>query len=115
MLWELIRSRLKAAKSVWQNYFLLGAVWIDNPDNTDFGLNAQFFNDGFLKGDKRLSNSTIETFTQDATATVPKRANCFRCHVAAAQIETASNGMMLSLPSQRITVSQALTDAFFGQ
>jgi hypothetical protein len=67
-----VRARLRAGDSVWQNYFLLGAVWIDDQNN-QFVANANNFDDAVLKGERRMSNSTIETFTQPDTQASPAR------------------------------------------
>ncbi|MEI8368260.1 MAG: hypothetical protein WCJ31_07480 [Planctomycetia bacterium] len=108
-----VRTRLAAANSVWQNYFLLGAVWIDDPAN-QFEVNAGLFKDNVLKGETRLSNSTIETFSQPEVGmpSIPARPNCFRCHATASEAMSV-NGTMLTLPAQRINVSHVLKNAFF--
>jgi hypothetical protein len=106
-----VRSRLKSANSIWQNYFLLGAVWIDDP-KTKFAAGAGNFEDDVLKGERRLSNSTVETFTQRATAMLPLRSNCFRCHATGPESQSV-NGVMLNLPAQKINVIHVLLNAFF--
>ncbi len=113
-----VRGRLKNAKSVWKNYFLLGAVWIDNP-----GMNFQPTDtpiaDAVLAGETRLSNATMETFTQHELAPPvppgPAKPNCFRCHSAASDTHTMPSGASLTLPAKKINVSHALTNAFFRQ
>jgi hypothetical protein len=106
-----VHAKLKAKKSIWQNYYLVGAVWIDDPAH-QFNTGVTAFEDPVLAGEKRLSNSTIETFTQADSS--PNRSNCFRCHVTAEQSKTV-NGMTLTLPTQKINVSHALVNAFFRQ
>lgn len=56
-------ASLLPANSVWQNYFLVGAIWTDGtlPAKKQFGSTS-------------LSNATMETFTQSM---IP---NCFGCH-----------------------------------
>jgi hypothetical protein len=63
----------------WKNYRLRGAVWIDKPDS--FKPDANFFEldeatnpnkpkvfGTVLKGERRLSNPTMETFSQGKVA-----------------------------------------------
>jgi len=62
--------------SMWQNYSEVGAVWF-NLDNGSLIPNWSLtVNPKLQTGSKTLSNSTIETFTQD-----PNQQNsCFSCH-----------------------------------
>jgi hypothetical protein len=62
------------------NYRLVGAVWLDDPENT-FGLNKVFQNqdgqssdEGMVAGEDRLSSTAMESFTQTDFP------NCFSCH-----------------------------------
>lgn len=113
-----VRKRLQSASSVWKNYFLVGAVWIDNP-----GMNFQPTDtpiaDAVLAGETRLSNATMETFTQHEQAVTPMpgpaKPNCFRCHSAASDNKTLPDGTMLMLKAKKINVSHALKNAFFRQ
>jgi hypothetical protein len=74
-----VKAKLKRDLSVWKNYQLIGAGWIDNPAN-DFAEGI-VFGESVLAGEKRLSNSAVETFTQ-LTQT-----NCFVCHNTASVTE----------------------------
>ena len=67
-----VQSKLKGNLSVWKNYQLIGAVWLKNPK--DFTVGQEFKDDKILAGEKRLSNSTMETFTQKG------KKNCLSCH-----------------------------------
>jgi hypothetical protein len=71
-------SGILPAGSVWQNYFLVGAVW------TNGSLPAVFGSNEF--GSTLLSNGTLETFTQwpnpVSGSTSGLRQNCFNCHNA---------------------------------
>lgn len=59
-----------APDNLWRNYFEVGAVWTngDLQPNNDQQAN--------LIGSTKLSNATIETFTQQ----VASQNNCFSCH-----------------------------------
>ena len=71
-------STILPAGSVWNNYFLVGAVW------TNGSLPAVFGSNEF--GSTLLSNGTLETFTQwpnpVSGSTSGLRQNCFNCHNA---------------------------------
>jgi hypothetical protein len=62
--------------SIWRNYFEVGAVWF----NTEKGVLKPNWNpnvdSSMVTGSLRLSNSTIETFTQK----VASQNECFSCH-----------------------------------
>jgi hypothetical protein len=109
------RSKLAATSglSVWSNYQLIGAVWLKNP-GADFLAGKKFPidpskprdmapNDKFV-GEIRLSNSTMETFTQH------KQFNCFGCHNTFK--ETNDSGK--ELPGLKIKVSHVIRNAFLG-
>ena len=62
--------------SIWKNYSEVGAVWFDI-DNGHLVPNWSLTVDPNLEtGSKTLSNSVIETFTQD----VNNQNSCFSCH-----------------------------------
>ena len=92
--------------AVWRNYSFRGAIWINNPD-TDFKPDKNFgaIDDGItddskkiLGGEPRLSNTTMETFSQATQS-------CFHCHTS----EALPDG---SLGPKLFNVSHILTDAF---
>lgn len=99
-----VRSRLKNIErlKVWSNYKLIGAVWFRNP-KTDFVQGKVFDKDDPLVGEKRLSNSTMETFTQP----LKQRPNCFRCHDTSPQEENDKK-----LAGMRIRVSHIIRNAY---
>ena len=61
--------------SMWQNYHEVGAVWFNTADALipDWSLTT---NAALETGSKTLSNSVIETFTQDTF----NQNSCFSCH-----------------------------------
>jgi len=61
--------------SMWQNYHEVGAVWFNeaNALKPDWSLAT---NAALETGSKTLSNSVIETFTQDSF----NQNSCFSCH-----------------------------------
>ncbi len=63
------------SKSMWQNYHEVGAVWFNQTNALipDWSLTT---NDTIETGSKTLSNSVIETFTQDSF----NQNSCFSCH-----------------------------------
>jgi hypothetical protein len=97
-----VASQMPARFGVWRNYEFRGAVWIDDPaefkSNRDFfkmdedtnpnapagnGGNPQQYGKGtVLLGEHRLSNPTMETFTQGRVSQASSQtdSNCFSCH-----------------------------------
>lgn len=76
-----VHSQL-AADSVWKNYRLVGSVWF--PSNSLApGLTGPKIQ-RLVQGSKRVSNSTIETFTQALSGNPKREQNCFACHDTAA-------------------------------
>lgn len=90
-----VRARLAAIPSlaVWSNYQMIGAVWLKSAlpnappagsptappafkEDSPFPLSVTEPKPGddIFAGEKKLSNSTMETFTQQT------KANCFSCH-----------------------------------
>ncbi|MBL3656270.1 hypothetical protein [Fulvivirga sediminis] len=74
---ENIKGQLKGTEhSIWSNYFEVGAIWF----NTEIGQLAPDWSpnvdSAMVTGSLRLSNSTIETFTQK----VISLNECFSCH-----------------------------------
>lgn len=86
-----------AAKSVWKNYRLVGGVWFEDGDDFQPGLTGNSIQK-FVRGSMKVSNSTMETYTQ-AKSGVIKKPNCFACHATA-----ASDG----LPPMNLNVSHIL-------
>jgi hypothetical protein len=96
-----VHERLKKGNlSVWSNYKLIGAVWFKDPKK-DFVEKQEFKKDELLVGETKLSNSTMETFTQST------KVNCFRCHDTSPQQENDR-----TLPGLRIKVSHIIRNAY---
>jgi hypothetical protein len=84
------------ANSVWKNYFLVGGVWFADGKNLKPGLNGIDMQ-MFAVGSVQLSNSTMETFTQQPFPTpVGPRSNCFSCHKTASQPSLGAKNLNLS-------------------
>ena len=110
-----VRSKLAATPSlsVWSNYQLIGAVWLKDPVN-DFKSGKAFpvhippngptqAEQKLFAGERLLSNSTMETFTQH------KNPNCFACHNTQ---KVSENGK--ELPGLKIRISHVIRNAFIG-
>lgn len=82
---------------IWQNYHLIGAVW--GPSSATEPLMPNQVVSGL--GSTKLSNSTIETFTQEG-------ANCFTCHSTFGAIK---NGKQLA--GKNMNVSHIMTMGYF--
>jgi hypothetical protein len=102
-----VHRQLPADLTVWKNYSLIGAVWLNTPDR-DFIENADFtrldMSDPGMKilgGDKKLSNTTMETFTQSTQ-------NCFSCHNTMARPMSGVD----SFPAKKLNVSHVLTNSY---
>jgi hypothetical protein len=93
--------------AVWKNYSLTGAVWLNNPAYFREGADFAKEDEGdptklILGGERKLSNSTMETFTQSS------KVNCFTCHRTFGE---SLNGMQV-FPPKRIGVSHILTNDY---
>jgi len=102
-----VHQRLPPSSAVWKNYGLVGAIWLNTPDrdfkeNTDFtAADAGDPGKKVLGGDKKLSNTTMETFGQSTQ-------NCFSCHNTMMQ----HMGAEAILPPKRLNVSHILTKVY---
>jgi hypothetical protein len=78
-------------------YSLVGATWLDEPNNPNGGLNFtedEIFDDFQLGGEDRLSSTSMESMTQIGSP------NCFSCH------DTTDKGLsQLGFHALRINVS----------
>jgi hypothetical protein len=84
-----------------RHYRLVGAVWMNGPRQDGFKEAMVFSDDDSrLAGENRLSNVSIESFTQ-ATA-----AHCFSCHNTDVQDQDLGGKV---LPARRINVSHIFT------
>lgn len=108
-----VKKHLPNNLSIWQNYFEVGAIWINNqaatgkPDVSPLKPGLDFATDEYLTGSLKLSNSTIETYTQSATA----MNNCFRCHNT--EQAFASKDGLKPLPATNLNISHAFQNIFF--
>jgi len=99
--------RMLSPNSVWRNYSFMGAMWLNDPERdfkeySDFNRTAaDLAGTKVLGGDAKLSNTTMETFTQS-------NENCFSCHNTLAQ----SVGHGDSIPGKRLNMSHALSAAY---
>jgi hypothetical protein len=89
-----------APEDVRSNYQLVGAVWLNTPDQ-DFKAGVDFSEAAQMKrkqplfgGEDRLSSATMESFTQSSAP------NCFACH---------NTESVAGLPPSRLSVSHALS------
>jgi hypothetical protein len=88
-----------AADSVWKNYMLVGGVWFMDGTNLQPGKNGSQLQP-FVAGSVQLSNSTMETFTQQPQSSpAGNRSNCFSCHA------TSRSG---SIPAKNLNISHIL-------
>jgi hypothetical protein len=75
---------------IWSNYFLVGGLWLSQPDSppmnpsapsavpyTSGGSVIPASSASFQRGSLELTNMTMETFEQGSASPVP---NCFACH-----------------------------------
>lgn len=119
-----------ASDDVWRNYEEVGAIWFTGADALQPGLALDgicvtgSLQDGAcvdasgqptarLIGSLRLSNSTIETFTQSQSTMF----NCFRCHNTDQRLYTASapapGQAPTALPAKNVNISHILVNGFF--
>jgi len=99
------RYRLQQSSDVWANYFEVGAIWFRAIDGLKPGM--ALATDDILTGSLKLSNATIETFTQ--TQSVMN--NCFRCHNTMHRFPPQGN--LDPLPALNINISHALVNIYF--
>jgi len=83
-LGESVKKYLHKEKSVWENYFYKGSVWLNAADS-DFGPsnpNIGSLTNKSLKGNRAISNITMETYTQLFSNGIYTGGsmNCFGCH-----------------------------------
>jgi ketosteroid isomerase-like protein len=110
-------DKLAPGLSLWKNYSLKGAVWLNNPayfregEKNDFAQEDLDHTDRkIIGGERGLSNATIETFTQGAIAAGKPtgKINCFTCHRTIGEFQ----GGKMVFPPKRIGVSHVLTNAY---
>lgn len=102
------------SNSVWRNYFEVGAIWFLEQNALEPGMNLA--TDSFtapsgrsvnLTGSLKLSNATIETFTQRQTT----MDNCFRCHNTAQEFPPKMT--LEPLPATNLNISHAFQNIYF--
>ena len=98
---------LSAEKDVWANYIEVGAIWFKDTDT--LVPNDAMATDALMTGSFKLSNSTIETFTQ--TQSVMN--NCFRCHNTEQRFPPATT--MMPLPGLNIDISHIIVNGYFWE
>jgi hypothetical protein len=106
----LFASKDPAGKDWRRNYRLVGAVWMNQPrkDGVKDGVAFSSFKEGLafsnddasLAGENRLSNVSIESFTQIGAP------HCFSCHNTDVQDQDLGTKF---LPARRINVSHVFT------
>ncbi len=95
---------------VWKNYYEVGAIWFLNQNQLKPGLSLAtdgIGTDQELTGSLKLSNATIETFTQ----TQSTMNNCFRCHNTEQRFPPIST--LDPLPALNINISHAFVNIYF--
>lgn len=92
-----------APESIWRNYMETGAIWFAAVD----GLQPNMAMRGdILTGSVKLSNATIETFTQK----VRSEDQCFSCHRTDAVYPTEAPDKVL--PGKNLNISHILLNAY---
>ena len=96
---------------VWSNYFEVSAIWFSRKNglkpNMGLATDVDSSNQQLLIGGLRLSNSTIETFTQSQST----MNNCFRCHNTLQRFPPSPN--MDPLPGMNLNISHAFMNIYF--
>ena len=95
--------------SLWKNYMEVGAIWF-NPSKgklvPNWTPNADSLNR--ITGSTKLSNATIETFTQN----IVSQNECFSCHNTLA-VTFVPNGRQI-LPGKNVSTSHILLKNYIG-
>ena len=109
----IVKSQLKSEKSIWGNYHEVGSIWFNRSNGLEPGMTlaTDFDSSGkqLLIGSLMLSNSTIETYTQFASA----QNNCFRCHNTEQRLLGTVNGHALtSLKPMNLNISYAFSNIY---
>jgi hypothetical protein len=100
-----VMAKLKQAGDVWANYREVGAIWFLESDN--LAPDLPLADDSRLTGSFKLSNATIETFTQSQST----MNNCFRCHNTAQHFPPATS--MNPMPGLDLNVSRIIVNGYF--
>lgn len=106
-----VMPRLAAEGDVWANYREVGAIWFRPTDALKPGMNlsTDFAPDGsqLLIGSLKLSNATIETFTQVQST----MNNCFRCHNTEQVLPPSAK--YKPLKAMNLNISHAFQNIYF--
>lgn len=97
-------------QDLWKNYHQVGAIWFS--DGTKFAPNLALDSDALLIGSFKLSNATIETFTQ----TQSTENNCFRCHNTLQRFPSSRGQVEMGLdplPALELNISHAFVNIYF--
>ncbi len=98
---------------VWSNYFEVGAIWFKGANRLKPGMDLATDVDAdgtqLLIGSLKLSNSTIETFTQRANT----MDNCFRCHNTQYRLPPSGNTDLQPLKATNLNISHAFMNIYF--
>lgn len=104
----------QGTQAVFQNYNLIGTVWMEHDTYTRKNPNWQNLNNNNAIGSVNLANSTAETFQQVVPLGNPQKSNCFMCHnptsfgdTQGATISAPSAGAS-GLPARLIALSHVL-------
>ncbi|MEP4076597.1 hypothetical protein [Haloferula sp.] len=96
-----------ADDSVAKNYYLGGATWLKpNSLEPDLSLNGK---QKLVVGSTELSNSVMETFTQQEGF----RNNCFKCHNTKMVFAPSGITGVDPIPPKNMNISHAMTDGYF--
>ncbi|SDE99651.1 hypothetical protein [Ulvibacter litoralis] len=102
-----VKSQLPSA-SVWKNYFEVGAIWFNTSKGSlkpDWNPNVD---PSMVTGSLKLSNATIETFTQK----VRSQNECFSCHNTNALTSVPTD--MKILGGKNVNISHILLKNYIG-
>lgn len=100
-----VRARLTEEGDVWRHYMEVGAIWFQSDNALE--PNDSLATDKLLTGSLKLSNATIETFTQ----TQSTMNNCFRCHNTEQRFPPTAS--LNPLPGKDVNISHIIVNGFF--
>lgn len=90
---------------VWSNYFEVGAIWFKKTNALE--PNMALDTDDILTGSLKLSNSVVETYTQDQST----MNNCFRCHNTMHSFPSSTD--LYPLPALNLNISHAFQNIYY--
>jgi hypothetical protein len=90
---------------VWRHYFEVGAIWF--LEENSLKPNLPLDTDNNLTGSLKLSNATIETYTQVQST----MNNCFRCHNTMHAFPSTTD--LYPLPALNLNISHAFQNIYF--